>query len=410
MSTDSAAILDPLSLVDAGPLGPLPRLSGRAVRLRDALEHSRLGARLEASLRWLSEPLGDSIEVGSMEVHDGPSGLQRAGVVARLSSARHSTRLACGLEAPLAHALVDRLLGFERFSGEEQLQVTPVEWGILGCLLARALGDFTSTPAAPDVVVDRIGAGPFSTEGFGAMVTLRWPVRIGTVRGSARLWVPEGVLRAWADAIDTVEPVADLQSLHPACPSLVGVWRAEAGHVSLSRGIGRLRVGSVQPIDGAPLRGTVASPTGIVTLSLRDREGRCHLATECVPLSAGGRLVVLGPLRRDVLPREAIAVTTPSSPDSNPARDRGSSSAPDARSGAIETIPPTEVPVTLTVELGRISLPVQRVAELKPGDVLELARHAREPVELTSGGKLVARGELVQIDTELGVRVTNVFL
>ena len=66
--------------------------------------------------------------------------------------------------------------------------------------------------------------------------------------------------------------------------------------------------------------------------------------------------------------------------------------------------------MTLTVELGRINLPLGRLADLKPGDVLELGRHAREPVELTSGGRLIARGELVQIDSELGVRVTHVFL
>jgi type III secretion system YscQ/HrcQ family protein len=71
---------------------------------------------------------------------------------------------------------------------------------------------------------------------------------------------------------------------------------------------------------------------------------------------------------------------------------------------------PPEVPVTLVVELGRVNLTLTRLADLKPGDVVELGRHSREPVELTSGGRLVARGELVQIDTELGVRVTRVFL
>jgi type III secretion system YscQ/HrcQ family protein len=71
---------------------------------------------------------------------------------------------------------------------------------------------------------------------------------------------------------------------------------------------------------------------------------------------------------------------------------------------------PTDLPVTLVVELGRVNLSLSRLADLKPGDVVELSRHSREPVELTSNGKLVARGELVQIDTELGVRVTNVFL
>ena len=71
---------------------------------------------------------------------------------------------------------------------------------------------------------------------------------------------------------------------------------------------------------------------------------------------------------------------------------------------------PLDVPVTLTVELGRVNLTLNRLADLKPGDVLELGRHSREPVELTSGGRLVARGELILIDTELGVRVTHVFL
>jgi flagellar motor switch protein FliN/FliY len=71
---------------------------------------------------------------------------------------------------------------------------------------------------------------------------------------------------------------------------------------------------------------------------------------------------------------------------------------------------PLDVPVTLTVELGRVNLTLEKLAGLQPGDLIELGRHSREPVELTSSGRLVARGELVLIDTELGVRVTHVFL
>ncbi len=72
--------------------------------------------------------------------------------------------------------------------------------------------------------------------------------------------------------------------------------------------------------------------------------------------------------------------------------------------------PALDLPVTLVVELGRVNLPLSRLADLKVGDVVELARHSRAPVELTSNGRLVARGELVLIDTELGVRVNEVFL
>jgi type III secretion system YscQ/HrcQ family protein len=69
-----------------------------------------------------------------------------------------------------------------------------------------------------------------------------------------------------------------------------------------------------------------------------------------------------------------------------------------------------DAPVTLVIELGRVNLPLSRLADLQPGDVIELQRHSREPVELTSGGRSVARGELVQIDNELGVRIINIYL
>jgi flagellar motor switch protein FliN/FliY len=73
-------------------------------------------------------------------------------------------------------------------------------------------------------------------------------------------------------------------------------------------------------------------------------------------------------------------------------------------------VAPLDVPVTLAVELGRVNLTLSRLADLKQGDVIELSRHSRAPVELTSNGRLVARGELILIDTDLGVRVTSVFL
>ncbi len=91
------------------------------------------------------------------------------------------------------------------------------------------------------------------------------------------------------------------------------------------------------------------------------------------------------------------------SPDPDRAPDPATAPAPAG-------IDPADVPVTLVVELGRVNLSLRRLADLRPGDVVELGRHSREPVELTSGGRLVARGELVLIDTELGVRVTSIFL
>ncbi len=68
-------------------------------------------------------------------------------MIAVLAWPRLSTRLGLGLEMPLAHALVDRLLGFDRQTGEERLQITPVEWGILSFAVAGTLSRMTQAPA-----------------------------------------------------------------------------------------------------------------------------------------------------------------------------------------------------------------------------------------------------------------------
>ena len=67
------------------------------------------------------------------------SGLGRAGLVAQMTAPRLATRLGIGIEIPLAHTVVDRLLGFDRPFVQTRLQLTPVEWGVFTFLFARAL-------------------------------------------------------------------------------------------------------------------------------------------------------------------------------------------------------------------------------------------------------------------------------
>lgn len=67
-----------------------------------------------------------------------------------------------------------------------------------------------------------------------------------------------------------------------------------------------------------------------------------------------------------------------------------------------------DVKLQLTVELGRKDLTVKEALNLGPGSVIELDRIAGEPVDLYVNGKLIARGEVVVIDENFGVRVTEV--
>jgi flagellar motor switch protein FliN/FliY len=67
-----------------------------------------------------------------------------------------------------------------------------------------------------------------------------------------------------------------------------------------------------------------------------------------------------------------------------------------------------EVPVELAVEIGRTTMTVRETLAIAPGSIIALDRMAGEPVDLLVNGKQIARGEVVAIDEEFGLRVTEV--
>ncbi len=380
---------------EAGPLGWLPRLSPHQARLESRLARLGTANGVGPALGWLAESLGVGVSVGPPEVLWRPSALRRVGMVAQFTWPRLSTRFAVGLETPVAHTIVDRLLGFDRLPAEARLPLSPVEWGILTFATAETLRRLGTESECPfglwDPTLDRVGPDPFDIVGLGRIVTIRWPVTIGTVEGSIRLWTTESLMVArW---LKTRPPrPARPRSLRQGSASYSGTWKAEAGTIALPRGLKTLRAGGVLPLIDSRLRGTPLSPSGPVELTLRltGTDGRFVMDAEPVPNSGAARLTVTTAARQIPTPREAIPMP--------PSQNEPSPTAA------------TDVPVTLVVELGRVNLTLGRLADLKPGDVVELGRHSREPIELTTAGRLVARGELVLIDTELGVRVTHLFL
>jgi len=67
-----------------------------------------------------------------------------------------------------------------------------------------------------------------------------------------------------------------------------------------------------------------------------------------------------------------------------------------------------EVQMGVTVELGRTRMPLRDILGLAPGSVIELDRPASAPVDVLVNGTLIARGEVVVIDEEFGIRITEV--
>jgi flagellar motor switch protein FliN/FliY len=66
------------------------------------------------------------------------------------------------------------------------------------------------------------------------------------------------------------------------------------------------------------------------------------------------------------------------------------------------------VPVELTVEIGRTRMTIGETLNLGPGAIVSLDRLAGEPVDLLVNGTPIARGEVVVIDEEFGLRITEV--
>jgi flagellar motor switch protein FliN/FliY len=68
----------------------------------------------------------------------------------------------------------------------------------------------------------------------------------------------------------------------------------------------------------------------------------------------------------------------------------------------------SDVPVEVTVEMGRTKMTVGETLELRHGSIVALDRMAGEPVDLLVNGTPIARGEVVVIDEQFGLRITDV--
>jgi len=66
-----------------------------------------------------------------------------------------------------------------------------------------------------------------------------------------------------------------------------------------------------------------------------------------------------------------------------------------------------DVVLTVTVELGRVRLPLRDVLRLQEGSVIELDRLAGSPVDVLANGTAIAHGDVVVVGDELGVRISE---
>lgn len=67
-----------------------------------------------------------------------------------------------------------------------------------------------------------------------------------------------------------------------------------------------------------------------------------------------------------------------------------------------------DIPVQLTVELGRTKIPIKHILQLAQGSVIELDGLAGEPMDVLVNGYLIAQGEVVVVNDKFGIRLTDI--
>jgi flagellar motor switch protein FliN/FliY len=67
-----------------------------------------------------------------------------------------------------------------------------------------------------------------------------------------------------------------------------------------------------------------------------------------------------------------------------------------------------DIPLEISVELGRAKMPISDLLQLGQGSVIELNKLAGEPVEIFVNQKLIARGEVVVVNDKFGIKMTDI--
>ena len=86
--------------------------------------------------------------------------------------------------------------------------------------------------------------------------------------------------------------------------------------------------------------------------------------------------------------------------------DRGNNSTSDDQQHKLDTI--LDIPVTISMEVGRSQISIRNLLQLNQGSVVELDRIAGESLDVMVNGTLIAHGEVVVVNDKFGIRLTDV--
>ncbi len=389
----------------------------------------------EVVKKRLGEMLDEKISLRAEYVHFiHPSKLKRyvgdptfLGVLAPIPN---KARGLLEVEIGLAHWAIDTLLGG---TGEAVglRPLTDIEEGVMTFVVLETLKALAPSldSSLPKLRLETIAPSleeamsVLNEEETLAVVQLK--AIFGGHTGYVRLFIPESVLavaepppdalvRRQRRAIDAVE--------HASRLSNVKVWlRAEIAQVEISAGdLSQLRERDVVLVDGLSARpdqgqgGTGKlklglARTGYLAADIAIESDR-YLATVTAieigePPAPGGPIEGEAQAEGEAEGAEVEERALDEGPDesTNPGAERADMEEGQAEGADLLN----DVPLQIAVEIGRLPITAEEVVSIKVGHVFDLNRQVGEPLDLSVNGKIVARGELVEIEGNLGIRIVS---
>lgn len=346
-------------------------------------------------------------------------------VLAALVPAAHKPRGFLELEPALAHAAIDQLLG----GAGESVAIRPlteIEEGVISFMVIETLKSLAPeiTPGLPRIRLDGMARSvedvfsALAEEPHVAVVQLK--AALGETSGYLRLFIPESVLAMTNPPVGAPARRARTASYaqrHLKRLAGVKTWlRAEIGRAQVAAAdLAGLDQGDVVLVDELSCRahageaGTARLKVGMGRVGYLDAEVALedgHFQAKVTGISYGQEtLESRGPSERDEEAAESLLEGEAGDPEhTDPFRRVGGMDVSETNEGA-ELL--NDIPLQISVELSRMPVTAEQVVSLRVGQILDLGRVPGEPVDLSVNGKVVARGELVEVEGHMGVRILS---
>ncbi|MCC6809295.1 MAG: FliM/FliN family flagellar motor switch protein [Deltaproteobacteria bacterium] len=320
------------------------------------------------------------------------------------------------LDPVLAAALVERLLGGKGEDIGMSRPFTDIERGVLTYGILKIASAFQANLAQGSELAVRVEAIEQSIDPYRTLYqddlafhTLSIKASFGGVAAFSRVFVPHTLTAGAFSIPDEPDGSEGHWQLLRKNLSRVGeqwlVGRVKVATIDLAHeDIAALDKGDIVLIENHQLQGTGEAlsgqadvllgraKNGVVRTQLLWRNGRCDLQISELALQQEPQNMS----DEQDIPAEPVEVEEGGEAPAAPADNMQEAE------GLLR-----DVPAPVVVELGRLKMSTSQVIRLKAGQILRLGRSPSDPVDLVVNNRIFARGELIEIDGELGVRLVQ---